>query len=293
MSSIKEDEFNTENLSDVDKYIYKTDRLKIFKVTIAICVIYGLIALVILLLGLFTSFGRYLFDELIIFSVTFVIGTLLIIIYLSNMIYNFKPVKKNTNNIYDNDVCPDYWNLERIDEKDSIYKDDYFASADNVNLNKFKYKCVPNTHITPPLTADQIVKSNGKYMRTDKGNVYVNLDDEGDNKPDKMTNFDRDKYEKYKQITAISSGYHYNTDVDIDRPISDKLSANSQDKSLKTVDGNLFTNSVPHTCDMLFPKYLLSKDKEYYADNPTSDGNTFRCMYANKCGIAWSEAGCK
>lgn len=283
MSTVIGDEFNTDNLSDVDKYIYKTDRLKMFKVTIAICVIYGLIALFILLLGLFTSFGNYLFDDLMIFSVTFIIGTLLIIVYLSNMIYNFKPVKANGSNIYDNDVCPDYWNLERINDTDTIYKDDYFASADNINVNKFKYKCVPNRNISPPLTGTGI-------NTTNNGNTYIELNDANDN-PDEMTNFDKEKYEQYKKITAISSGYHYNIDMEGD--IGAKLTANSEEKSVKKADGSLFENSIPHTCDMLFPKYLLSKDKEYYTDNPTSDGNTFRCMYADKCNIAWSEAGCK
>lgn len=283
MSTIIGDEFNTDNLSDVDKHIYKTDRLKLFRVTIAICVIYGLIALIILLLGLFTSFGKYLFNELIIFSVTFVIGTLLIIIYLSNMIYNFKPVKVNDSNIYDNDVCPDYWNLEKIDNSETIYKDDYFASGDNVNINKFNYKCVPNNNIFTHRTGEGI-------SNTNNGNMYIELSDVNDN-PDEMTTYDKAKYEQYKKITAIASGYHYNTDID--GSIQSKLTANSEEKSVQKADGSLFENSIPHVCDMLFPKYLLSKDKEYYDDNPTSDGNTFRCMYADKCGIAWSEAGCK
>lgn len=53
-----------ESLGEDERNIYLTERSKKFGLTIAVCVIYGLIALLLLLLTFLTSWGRsFLYED--------------------------------------------------------------------------------------------------------------------------------------------------------------------------------------------------------------------------------------
>jgi len=100
-------------LTPSQQELYKSRRASYFKGTIAVCVIYGVLALFLFILAIASVKGRELLaNDLLSFTVTFIAGMILIIIVLTLQVLNFKPPN------YTGDdpaamVCPDYWTLKR------------------------------------------------------------------------------------------------------------------------------------------------------------------------------------
>lgn len=129
-------------LTDYDITIYEHRKERIFKGTIAICIVYALIALVILLSSyMFPTIKFVIFEKFLPFTIVFIVGTILLIIYLFYNILNFKPIKINKNFDYTNISCPDYWKLEYNPE---LHK--YFDS-NSINTNIFNYRCVLDPNV--------------------------------------------------------------------------------------------------------------------------------------------------
>jgi len=135
-----------------------------FMGTIMICVVYGILAILMLSIGYFTTMGKeILFNTLLYFTVTFVIGTIVVIIITTIMILQYEPpdVIIKTPDLYSNSTCPDYWTYEKIEDKTLYGNDVSYGSGCNVsNLPQYKltdsytdYKCVPDINIfTQPNT---------------------------------------------------------------------------------------------------------------------------------------------
>jgi hypothetical protein len=129
-------------LTDYDMTIYEHRKEKIFKGTIAVCIVYAFIALLILLTSfLFPTIKYVIFEKFLPFTIVFIVGTILLIIYLFYNILNFNPIKINKNYDYTNISCPDYWKLEY----NPVLKN-YFDS-NTLNTNIFNYRCVPDPNI--------------------------------------------------------------------------------------------------------------------------------------------------
>jgi len=131
-----------EELTEYDMTIYNMKKEKIYKGTIAICVVYAILALILFLAAYFNEKVRYvILNRFFPFTIVYIIGTLLIAIFLTYQVYNFKPIKINRNSNYDNLSCPDYWRLEQVplDENNSTHRDLFDSS---VNPGLFKYRCV-------------------------------------------------------------------------------------------------------------------------------------------------------
>jgi len=138
-TSIQEEDLR---LNDYDMTIYEYRKERIFKGTIAVCIIYAFIALLILVSSyLIPTIKFVIFEKFLPFTIVFIVGTILLIIYLFYNILNFNPIKINKNYDYTNISCPDYWTLE--------YKPDlqkYFDS-NTINPNIFNYRCVLNNNL--------------------------------------------------------------------------------------------------------------------------------------------------
>ena len=129
-------------LTDYDMTIYEHRKERIFKGTIAICIVYALIALIILLTSyMFPTIKFVIFEKFLPFTIVFIVGTILLIVYLFYNILNFKPIKINKNYDYTNISCPDYWKLEY---NSNLHK--YFDS-NTINTNIFNYRCVLDSNI--------------------------------------------------------------------------------------------------------------------------------------------------
>jgi hypothetical protein len=148
--SLKLDERNyAEDLTEYDKTIYNEKRERVFYGTIAICVLYGSLALLLFLASYLSEKVKFmLLNNFLPFTIVFIIGTIIIISYLIHQVVNFKPFKIDRNSLYDSLSCPDYWTLEKIADEtvdDNKKMKDIFSS--NVDPNLFKYRCKLNENI--------------------------------------------------------------------------------------------------------------------------------------------------
>ncbi len=273
------------NFTDEERKIYNAERMKLFKITISVCAIYGIFALILLLVGLFTSFGNvYIFDKLLPFSITYIIGTIVIIIYLSTLIYNYQ-IKKIDNSItYENQLCPDYWKLEKEEIDDLTDANGRKYIPDDVNINLFKYKCVIDDNLLRP----DLLKENAPedYFNIAKqGNLYTVLDDDKNNDKSALNKEgQQETYNNFKKIIANMNGYDY----------SNLGLRNRNTNSLKKPDNTFYKDDepVPVACDKLYPLYLSAMDAKNLKENPNDDSNKFRCAYAKTCKVPWTDVGC-
>jgi hypothetical protein len=272
------------SLNDEEKQEYLSERLKKFWLTIIVCCIYGVIAFALLLVAVFTSWGnKVLYSEMFAFVVTFIIGTIIIIIYLADEIYNFKPTKALNNVGYDSQICPDYWKLQHVPDDQLNPKDSMGAYFRTNNVNQFKYKCVlDNTIIDANKLKENdaikgdMQKKNYKYNAnsrlyiplTTKSQIGLNNDDD---------------FENFKSYAATMSGYTYS---------NNRLSQNNGN-SLQPLTGDNFNDSkIPLACDTVYPMYLADIDRQNVEKNPSEPSNKYRCAFAKACGLPWTEAGC-
>jgi hypothetical protein len=138
-TSISEEDLR---LTDYDMTIYETRKEKIFKGTLAVCIVYASLAL-LLLVGsyMFPSLKYVVFESFLPFTIVFIIGTILLIAYLFYSVLNYKPVKINKNFDYTNISCPDYWTLEFNNNFGN------YIDSNSVNPTLFNYRCVLNSNI--------------------------------------------------------------------------------------------------------------------------------------------------
>ena len=126
-------------LSVSDIQTYNINKSNYFAGTIAVCVIYGVFSLALLLLTVFSPLGSQLLtDTFRTFTITFIIGMIISIILLTIMVVSYKP-KKLSVNPYDAQMCPDYWSLKETDTTQ-----DYYKNASVTNQSLMEYGCVNN-----------------------------------------------------------------------------------------------------------------------------------------------------
>lgn len=149
------DEYRVVNpdLSDNDIKAFNINKGVWFKSTIAVCVIYGVVALGLLLLIIFSPpSSKFLTEDFRIFSLTFIGGIIFTIVLLVIQIMSFKP-KILHPSPYDRDMCPDYWTLEKNTDA-SLTGDDKVTK---------RVKCVaPTPGYTAKTPAVRV--DNNKYM---------------------------------------------------------------------------------------------------------------------------------
>ena len=127
--------------TEIDNYQKK--RKNLFMGTILICGIYAVISLILILLGTFTNIGKdLLFYSYLPFTIIFIIGSIIIILYFSNKIYKFKPYKLDNTFKYDDNSCPDYWNIVKLTNTDLTN-----ATPTGKNSGLFKYVCNADPNI--------------------------------------------------------------------------------------------------------------------------------------------------
>lgn len=282
MPSCKTDEIQ---YTDMELNIYESEKNKMFKGTIAICIIYAIIAIIMLSSGYFTEIGKnYIFSTLLPFTIVFIIGTISVILYFTYKIYNYKPKRAVENNLKIDDLtCPDYWKLEEVPDTSK-------TAQNGENESAFTYKCVMDLSI---FDKNKMIKAGYRVSNTptptvqgtynDNNHIYKEI--ESNNKD---INFK--KYamimNNYKNSTRTPNTY---TPVDINDNSRFKYKKNEGDSYLsENVDIN--TDNVPLTCDTLYPLFLAEKDNDIESKNGIK--NKYRCAYAKKCGIPWTEANC-
>lgn len=158
---------STTNLipNEYDRAVFAERSDKVHRGTIAVAIVYAFIALIILLGSyLFDSFKFVMFTRFFVFTFVFILGTILLIAYLMYSVLNYKPIKLNRMNNYDNLSCPDYWTLEQVPITAGDENEYYQAfDSNNFNTNLFNYKCVLNDKIFNKLAIQKAANNLGYY----------------------------------------------------------------------------------------------------------------------------------
>lgn len=135
------------NLTEKDLKVFEAKKSSYFKGSIAVAVVYGVVALVLVLFASFSDTGRQvLATDLKPFVITLVVGILLVIATIAIQLYTLKPIRiKSTS--YSGDMCPDFWHLEQTPEEvlDQMDEEKRFLGAQrcvrttNANAQAGKY----------------------------------------------------------------------------------------------------------------------------------------------------------
>lgn len=134
---------NEDTLSEYDIAIFKIKQHKVFWGTIAICILFAIIALILFLASYLSENVRYvLLNRFLPFTVVFIVGTILLVSYLGYQVYYFEAVKIDRNNNFDQLSCPDYWKLERVPNFNLDDGNQRLLFDQSTNPNLFTYRCV-------------------------------------------------------------------------------------------------------------------------------------------------------
>jgi hypothetical protein len=304
--------------------LFKLEKLNMYKGTWMVCFVYGITAIILLSVILFTEWGRtYIYNKFFPAVITYVLGAIIIIIYLIVSIFSIVP-RKLRKSVETLPVCPDYWKLERVDKdvkaemKDNITKysktqpdpspedprykkgknGQYILdSVGNINITTddhvLDYKCVPDPNVYGDITElkSQLELVNENGNRYYKGTTNKSYEAEEEQPKYLYVNSSNinSTLEKYAEITGV----YKNTWATEQKKGNyfnntivkyDDVSGNRYKKG--TNDGEIHIKDVkPLICNELYP-YLLDsmEDKE--------KNQELKCEYANKCGVSWSYLDC-
>lgn len=292
-----------------DQYTRKL-KYNAFMGTIAVCVIYSIVALAMILYINLTEQGKSLYSDLKPFALTFIFGTLFIIMAVTLMVVYWEPeqaTKKEISDVLNNPLsCPDYYtlsNVNAIGTATEVGQDTLVAFSSNIKYNK----------------------DNGNSDNNLIGSIQVDLGN---------YIIDDDNSNIVARHKCIADSQIYNTgplketpkdvfilqDVTVSKADGDGVFAsgitNNQKKALASFTtmyggnngGNIIDNTLSATdynsiypeanmgtydCSTVYPEYLARLDaKEYIDNNETGPKNLHRCEWANACGVPWSSAGC-
>lgn len=122
-----------DNLSVKDREIYSENKSKYFRGTIAVSVIYGVVALALLIVALLNeNIKKTLQTSLMPFLLTLILGILLVIGFLLLMLFTYSPAKASES-IYNKIDCPDYWT--RSYDKNATEREKRITCTKPVDVN--------------------------------------------------------------------------------------------------------------------------------------------------------------
>ena len=301
--------------------LFEEEKKELYKGT---CIVYGLSALLLLIIILFTDWGReYIYNKFAPAVITYILGSIIIIIYLLNAIFTLQPRKigasiDNDNNI----ICPDFWKLEKVDEYtkkgiiDNNVKDSDRSIIPEINREanaKLRYRCVYDKNVYGTTQEYNNMKNemtvngnngNEQYLpgfnSVDNANSYItNYNNRVVNtiQPDyivKNQNVASPYYQSLKKYAMFSGAYSSNNN-NVNNKIDDSKSSNI----LRVLNDKLYTsqnkqeilrsydNNSPLICNIVYPQVLG------ILDSTTNEKNEVSCEYAKQCGISWSSLKCK
>lgn len=205
-----------EKLTEYDLAVFKIKQEKVFWGTIAICVVYAIVALILFLASYLSEKVRYiLLNRFLPFTIVYIVGTIIIVSYLTYQVYYFKPIRIDKNNNFDQLSCPDYWKLERVNINNNK---DLFD--DNTNPNLFSYRCVMDTKLF-----------NKAKLATEDGNDKLKLANANlvDDKVGASANYDDlNKLDKYLYKNLINTNHtnnniYYKNIASTNAPVADLM----------------------------------------------------------------------
>lgn len=264
--------------------INEEKKKNMFRGTIAISLVYGGFALLLLFATVFNSSMRdILFNKFMPFTLIFIIGTILIIMLMLYFIFSYVPVNVPKIDKDDYISCPDYWKVEIIDDN-VINK----AFDPNYPKNLFKYKCVMDDAIynKKQLYIDNVA-TNGSGLRYT--NIFSNIKNgstgdmlNGMYDSGKSAGFDTD-YNMYSNVGNIYKNLNYYD------PTSSSLGKESIKQYINTnstsIAKNVFSNLEEIT--YLQNNYRFTNDAKTSLIDILKSSNVYSKSPAKLSPIAW------
>lgn len=242
---------STANLSANDLLVYKINRQQLFKTTVAIAAVYGVIAILFLIIMLAdTNNVSGLSKEYLPFTITFIGGMLVTMIILVAQILTFQPVSSKQPKVSDS-ICPDYYKLEATQSTDPDYSS---TSLDPINKSYMGYKCKPD-----PAVYNLMLSSDGS------NNIPQN------------------------SATIASNIFGHTVQSNIARVAvtADPTSTTSVQSVMATKVAPVYATSAGAgnlRCDVVYPQFMAYEDSQNFPQNP----NNLRCNYSKVCNIPWT-----
>ena len=297
--------------------LFEQEKMELYKGTFVVCIVYGFSAFVLLVIILFTEWGKvYIYDKFAPAVITYILGALIIIIYLLNEIFSLKPRKIGADIDSDNNImCPDFWKLEKVSDvmRAEIIKNNV-VNNEGVIIPEITREA--NANIQYRCKADDKVFGNTlEYYKmkediTSKTNPYmVGYEDRAQavsykNKvaasqpinvpPDYIVAIPDSKSQNYKDLAKYAkfTGGYNESNADLYSATSKTLKVASTDYlagslgSPSTVDYGKYKNDNPLICNVVYPQVLG------LLDSNTKEKNEVSCEYAKQCGVSWSSLKC-
>ena len=274
--SPKVDDVKEQNkkLTEYDITMNTIKHENMFKGTIIICIVYAIFGFVLVLLSYFSESARDLiFNKFLPFTLVYIIGTIIIIFIMLYYIFTFEHVKIDRRNEIDDISCPDYWDVEIIDDK---YIGDSF---DSNYSNDFKYKCVINSNIFD--TSDMYkYHNNSNYRMTNNiANTSNALNKVGKYDPSLETQFKADytnnqnKYNLYVDLNSYKfkstdtsfndAKKHLAKDLNIYNDSSRVEKIYSNLRKIAVLENNYTIDSSDNASNLLSTKNILNPKVNY------------------------------
>ena len=291
--------------------LFEQEKLELYKGTFVVCLVYGLSAILLLVIILFTKWGKeYIYDKFAPAVITFIGGSLIIIISLISSIYNIKPRKIGKDIESDNNImCPEYWKLEKVSApmkqemilNNSIDSNKIIPEINSDRNANIQYRCVYDKNVYGK--TDEYLKMNNDiskikyYPGFNSSNIALKSVTNKNAKitpeyivsiPDSNSKTFKE-LKKYAKFSGAYSGTNSNIFDNLNTNVlkvgdSSYLSTTSSDKSAVRAQ---YETNAPLICNIVYPQVLG------VLDSKTKAGNEVSCEYAKQCGISWSSLNCK
>jgi hypothetical protein len=291
--------------------LFEQEKLELYKGTFVVCLVYGLSAISLLMIILFTKWGKeYIYDKFAPAVITFICGSLIIIISLIYSIYNIKPRKIGKDIESDNNIiCPEYWKLEKVSEsmKTEMITNNNSGSSKiipEINSDRnanMQYRCVYDKNVYG--NTGEYLKMNNDISKTKYYPGYYSSNIaliSATNKNAKITpeyivsipdstSKTFKELKKYAKFSGAYSSSNSNIFDNLNKNVlkvgdSSYLSTTGSDKPAVMTQ---YETNAPLICNIVYPQVLG------VLDSKTKAGNEVSCEYAKQCGISWSSLNCK
>jgi len=310
--------------------LFKLEKLNMYKGTWMVCFVYGITAIILLSVIFFTEWGRtYIYDKFFPAVITYVLGAIVIIIYLIVSIFSIVP-RKLRKSVETLPVCPDYWKLQKTDDgmktnmKANItdYKigvpnkpsgediegkynkgknDQYILDkpGEDINISTndhvLEYKCVPDNNVYGDINN---LKSQLELIN-ENNNIYIKgttFKDYKENKEDPKyiyvdSTSNISSLQKYAEITGVYKNSWTNSATG---------PAAYYDNTIVNYDNAGTRITYPGGNPDLkihvgATKPLICNELyPYLLDSMENKekNQELKCEYAKKCGVSWSYLDC-
>ena len=307
--------------NDKELQLFEQEKMDLYKGTFVVCLVYGLSAVLLLALILFTDWGKeFIYDKFAPAVITYVLGSLIIIIYLLYSIYTIKPRRIGKDIDNDNNIkCPDFWKLKEtspdakygmidINKKTTAISDIndientnlkfyceydeavYGDKRDFLKMKKEIGKDPTNFHSGYKTLAD--ARTYNEATSTSKTVIpeYIVKLPTYDS-----TNVGLEELKKYAKFTGAYGGDATTGKLTDSTPGYSnilkvaKSGYYSDSGGVATADAGVYTkynDTAPLVCNKVYPQVLG------ILDNKQKKGNEVSCEYAKQCDISWSSLNC-